>query len=97
MKLRPLSAAVLLAFCSAVLEAGGAGMIRVDNGGGLVADIHAVPSVPASLRLAPGETGSLTVTLTRNGACRGLAVWPADLERRCAPGTARSWRVPAVH
>ena len=29
----------------AVLDAGGVGMIQVDNGGGLVADVHSVPSV----------------------------------------------------
>lgn len=32
----------------AVAEAGGVGMVMVDNGGGLVADIHAVPTVHVS-------------------------------------------------
>ena len=58
----------------AVLEAGGVGMIQVDNGAGLVAEVHSVPSVHvtaakgAAIRAyAQGGNGSAEITKFRIG------------------------------
>ncbi|MFA9215659.1 MAG: S8 family serine peptidase [Sphingomonadaceae bacterium] len=65
----------------AVLEAGGVGMVMVDNGGGPVADVHAVPTVhvtaaDGALIQAYAQTSGAAGAISRFAATRGQVPAP---------------------
>ena len=67
----------------AVKEAGGVGMILIDNGGGLVAEVHAVPTVhvaatdgPAIRAYASAATAAPTAALSVFVSTKGTALAP---------------------
>ena len=73
----------------AVLEAGGAGMVLVDNGAGLVAEVHSVPTVhlnaqDGNLVRAYAQTTAAKAALSKSVVTRGVVLAPvmADFSSR---------------
>ena len=73
----------------AVLEAGGVGMVEVDNGAGLVAEVHSVPTVHVTAAdgalinaYAAAQNGSASITKFVTGTSAALAPVIADFSSR---------------